>query len=44
MVAPMPTAAGALYTCPMHPQVQQRGPGDCPICGMAGSAFLMLFV
>lgn len=25
----------ALYTCPMHPQVQQIGPGSCPICGMA---------
>lgn len=23
------------YTCPMHPQVRQRGPGLCPICGMA---------
>jgi Cu+-exporting ATPase len=23
------------YTCPMHPEVVQRGPGDCPICGMA---------
>ena len=23
------------YTCPMHPQVRQRGPGHCPICGMA---------
>jgi Cu+-exporting ATPase len=30
------TAAGqAEYTCPMHPQVRQIGPGDCPICGMA---------
>ncbi len=26
---------GALYTCPMHPEVQQVGPGSCPICGMA---------
>jgi Cu+-exporting ATPase len=25
----------AEYTCPMHPQVRQIGPGDCPICGMA---------
>ncbi len=25
----------ALYTCPMHPEVQQIGPGTCPICGMA---------
>ena len=23
------------YTCPMHPQVRQMGPGHCPICGMA---------
>src|SRR5438094_711924 len=22
------------YTCPMHPQVRQMGPGNCPICGM----------
>jgi len=27
--------AGAIYTCPMHPQVRQVGPGTCPICGMA---------
>jgi Cu+-exporting ATPase len=26
---------GAMYTCPMHPEVRQPGPGDCPICGMA---------
>jgi Cu+-exporting ATPase len=25
----------AEYTCPMHPDVRQRGPGSCPICGMA---------
>ena len=25
----------ALYTCPMHPEVQQVGPGNCPKCGMA---------
>ncbi|WP_182871339.1 heavy metal translocating P-type ATPase [Rhodopirellula sp. JC639] len=25
---------GAIYTCPMHPEVEQIGPGDCPICGM----------
>lgn len=25
---------GATYTCPMHPQIRQVGPGDCPICGM----------
>jgi P-type Cu+ transporter len=26
--------AGAVYTCPMHPQIRQVGPGSCPICGM----------
>ncbi|KQT95469.1 copper-transporting P-type ATPase [Rhizobium sp. Leaf453] len=25
---------GVMYTCPMHPQVRQLGPGNCPICGM----------
>jgi len=25
----------ALYTCPMHPEIRQKGPGTCPICGMA---------
>jgi P-type Cu+ transporter len=25
----------AIYTCPMHPEVRQQGPGACPICGMA---------
>lgn len=24
-----------VYTCPMHLQIRQKGPGDCPICGMA---------
>ena len=28
-------ATGAIFTCPMHPEVRQRGPGSCPICGMA---------
>jgi Cu+-exporting ATPase len=33
---PAPVAAkGTIYTCPMHPQIQQEGPGSCPICGMA---------
>ena len=33
---PEPAApAGAIYTCPMHPEVRQVGPGSCPICGMA---------
>ncbi len=27
-------ATGAVYTCPMHPQIRQVGPGNCPICGM----------
>ena len=26
---------GTIYTCPMHPQIRQEGPGACPICGMA---------
>ena len=26
---------GVIYTCPMHPEIRQRGPGNCPICGMA---------
>src|SRR5450631_2423716 len=29
------TADHAIYTCPMHPQIRQVGPGSCPICGMA---------
>lgn len=34
--APAPAApAGTVYTCPMHPEVRQVGPGSCPICGMA---------
>src|SRR6185295_1060288 len=34
--APAPVApAGTIYTCPMHPQIRQPGPGSCPICGMA---------
>lgn len=27
--------AGTIYTCPMHLQIRQQGPGSCPICGMA---------
>ena len=30
-----PETPGAVYTCPMHPEVRQIGPGACPICGMA---------
>jgi len=33
---PEPEAApGTIYTCPMHPEVRQVGPGSCPKCGMA---------
>jgi P-type Cu+ transporter len=33
---PAPAAPkDAVYTCPMHPEVRQVGPGSCPICGMA---------
>ena len=31
----VPAGEPGLYTCPMHPEVRQRGPGLCPICGMA---------
>ena len=27
--------AGTIYTCPMHPEIRQQGPGTCPLCGMA---------
>lgn len=33
--SPSPVPAGTIYTCPMHPQIRQVGPGICPICGMA---------
>jgi len=32
--APVAVPAGTIYTCPMHPEVQQDHPGNCPICGM----------
>ncbi len=32
---PEPVVEGATYTCPMHPEIRQMGPGACPICGMA---------
>ena len=32
---PRPAPADAIYTCPMHPEIEQVGPGFCPICGMA---------
>jgi Cu+-exporting ATPase len=36
-MTPEPTAlpSGTLYTCPMHPEIVQEGPGNCPKCGMA---------
>jgi Cu+-exporting ATPase len=33
--APPPVPEGTVYTCPMHPEIRQIGPGSCPICGMA---------
>ena len=30
-----PPPPDTIYTCPMHPQIRQKGPGSCPICGMA---------
>jgi P-type Cu+ transporter len=33
--APAPLHEGTIYTCPMHPEIRQNGPGSCPICGMA---------
>jgi Cu+-exporting ATPase len=32
---PKPLPKGRLYTCPMHPEIVQEGPGHCPICGMS---------
>jgi len=32
---PLADRPDAVYTCPMHPEVRQIGPGDCPKCGMA---------
>ena len=31
----VPQDSKAIYTCPMHPEIQQVGPGSCPKCGMA---------
>src|SRR5215467_15769401 len=33
--ATSPAPEGTIYTCPMHPEIRQPGPGNCPICGMA---------
>ena len=30
-----PAKPGTIFTCPMHPEIRQEGPGSCPICGMA---------
>ena len=30
-----PPKEKTIYTCPMHPEIKQEGPGSCPICGMA---------
>ena len=32
--APQPYMTGAIYTCPMHPEIRQDKPGNCPLCGM----------
>ena len=32
--------AGGIYTCPMHPEIRQNGPGNCPKCGMALEAVI----
>lgn len=32
--AATPAPEGTIYTCPMHPQIRQTQPGNCPICGM----------
>jgi Cu+-exporting ATPase len=36
-----PVPEGTIYTCPMHPEIRQIGPGSCPICGMALEPELM---
>ena len=33
-VAAAPVPEGTIYTCPMHPEIRQDHPGNCPICGM----------
>jgi Cu+-exporting ATPase len=34
MKAKTPADPSVVYTCPMHPEIRQIGPGSCPICGM----------
>ena len=31
-----PIPEGTIYTCPMHPEIRQIGPGSCPICRISG--------
>ncbi|MFZ6758897.1 heavy metal translocating P-type ATPase [Undibacterium sp. Ji50W] len=33
--APKTVAKDTIFTCPMHPEIEQVGPGTCPLCGMA---------
>lgn len=35
MTRPLLAATSEMWTCPMHPEIRQAGPGSCPICGMA---------
>ena len=41
-MVPMEAPAGTIYTCPMHPEVQQDHPGNCPKCGMSLEAVIPL--
>ncbi|WP_264996922.1 heavy metal-binding domain-containing protein, partial [Komagataeibacter rhaeticus] len=34
MDGPHPSTSGAVWTCPMHPDIREAHPGKCPICGM----------
>ena len=34
-----PVTEGTIYTCPMHPEIRQLGPGSCPLCGIALEPF-----
>ncbi len=34
-ISKTPATSEAIYTCPMHPEIKQKGPGTCPVCGMA---------
>lgn len=37
----MPSSEELIYSCPMHPEIRQLTPGDCPICGMALEPLVM---